>query len=396
MKIHVLARVTPAVLAVVDIIEDYYSLNWAERYSEVGDFELELPIEYVLSSTVVFDNFLYIADSDKVMLIEDIKPSFGEENSSLLIKGQSSECLLKRRILLNPINVDGVAETIIYTLVTDNIIGAVDISRRMGLFTSEFPEVSTSETFEEQLEMQSLYNAVKTICKSTGLGFKVVNNDNNKLAFSVYKGIDRSYDQEINPYVIFSDDFDNVISSSFYESEKDKINIVLVATDDRVPALQRVFVWEEGIAEPEYQKRRETILETKIERIIGEQPPDKTTTEITTPTLGIIGKVCLDAIGIITTPTIELSTYIPPLTDSEVLGIITTRGRQLIEENKLVGLFEGDFDIQGNFKYGVDFFMGDVVQCNLEGRNVKARIIELVRSYSTKGEKSYVAMDFII
>ncbi len=40
--------------------------------------------------------------------------------------------------------------------------------------------------------------------------------------------------------------------------------------------------------------------------------------------------------------------------------------------------------------------MGDIVQCNLQERNVKARVIELVRSYSTEGEKSYVAMDFII
>ena len=86
----------------------------------------------------------------------------------------------------------------------------------------------------------------------------------------------------------------------------------------------------------------------------------------------------------------------PPLSDAEVLAIINTRGRAEIEENKVVGMFEGEFDIQGNFKYGTDFFMGDIVQCNIQGRNAKSRIIELVRSFSTDGETSYVAMDFII
>ena len=153
MIIHVL----DTVLDVIAIIEDYYSLNWAERYSEVGDFELELPIEYALDSSIAFGNFLYISSSDKLMVIEDIKPSFGEEKTSLLVKGQSSECLLKRRVLLDPINVDGIAEAIIYTLITDHVTEPADTDREIGLFETTFPSVSTSETFEEQLKMQSVY-----------------------------------------------------------------------------------------------------------------------------------------------------------------------------------------------------------------------------------------------
>ncbi len=342
-------------LDIVGIIDDYYSLIWAERYFEVGDFELELPIEYALDSSVAFGNFLYIGNSDKLMIIEDIKPSFAEDKTSLLVRGESVESIFKRRILLDLKNVDNVAEDIIYDLVAENVTNPADADRKISLFSTSFPSTSTTVEFEEQLEIQTLYDAIKTICKSTGLGFKIVN-ASNLLSFSVYEGEDRSYDQGTNPYVIFSDDFDNVISSSFYESEKDKVNIVLVVTDDSVPALQKVFVWEEGGSEPTELNRRETVLETTIDRDIDS----------------------------------------PPLGDAKVLAIIGTRGRVIIEEKKTVGLFEGDFDIQGNFEYGVDFFMGDIVQCNLERRNVKARIIELVRSYSTEGEKSYVVMDFII
>ena len=463
-------------LDTIAIIEDYYSLNWAERYSEVGDFELDLPIKYALDSSIAFGNFLYIKSSDKLMIIEDIKPSFGMDKTSLLINGQSAESILTRRILLDPINVDGIAESIIYTLVAQNVTSPLNLKRYIWPFKIVFPAVSTSEVFAEQLEMQTVYDAIKFICESTGLGFKVekVGTENLRLQFSVYKGEDRSYDQGINPYVIFSETFDNVIASSFYESEKDKVTMTLVTTEDRVVALRRVFVWEEGDPEPSGLDRSEIVLEAGIERNIGKppEPPDPEaqihrldSVNITTnpildipsialdlpdpeepqeppevvdgPILSVVGKDTLAAVGITITPSIEI--YVPydltaigiitnprttiptlyenidrliaigitvnpviapytppPLTDAEVLAIMTTRGRQTIKENKSVGLFEGDFDIKENFEYGVDFFMGDIVQCNLEGKNVKARIVELVRSYSTEGEKAYIAMDFII
>lgn len=379
-------------LKVIGLIEDYYSLTWAERYAEAGDFELELPIEYAQGSLITFGNFLYIKSSNTLMIIEDIKPSIEEEKSNLVVKGQSAESLLKRRILLDPINVSGPAEIAIYSFIENHITDPGDSDRRITLFATGFPAMLTTVLYEDQHEIQTVYDVINLICKSTDLGFKIVMY-NDELVFYVYEGEDRSYDQSINPYVIFSDDFDNVITSSFYESEKDKINIVLVATNDNAPALQRVFVWEGS--EPTDIDRHEQLLETTIDR--GEEETKDTEYEITVATLGIVGKVCLDAVSITVNP--EMGLYEPPpviLTDSEVLSIISTRGSQLIKENKIVGFFEGDFDIQGNFEYGVDFFMGDVVQCNLEGRNVKARIVELVRSYSTEGEKSYVAMDFII
>ncbi len=348
-----LIHVLDSSLNVIGIIEDYYSLIWSERYAEVGDFELELPIEHAENSIVDFGNFLYIKSSDALMIIEDIKPSIGKEKSSLVVKGQSAESLLKRRVLLDPINLSGPAEIAIYSFINNHITDPADSDRRITLLATEFPEMLTTVLYEEQVEMQTVYDAIKTICMNTDLGFKVVLY-NDELVFYVHEGADRSYDQSTNPYIIFAETFDNVIASSFYESIKDKKNTTLVATDDSVESLQRVFVWE--ASEPTNLNRYESVLETTITRDIDGDPLD----------------------------------------DAEVLAIITTRGLQEIEENKIVGLFEGDFDIQGNFEYGVDFFMGDILQCNLEGRNVKARIIELVRSYSTEGEKAYIAMDFII
>lgn len=344
-------------LEVIGLIEDYYSLTWAERYYVCGDFEMELPISYDSSPLIEFGNFLYIASSDRLMIIEDIKPSTGEDTTNLVVQGESAESLLKRRILLEPIDLNDYAETFIYDIVDDNFSNMTDMDRWIGIIYPHSPSRTTEITCEDQFDRQSIYDVVVTVCKNTGLGFKFIqHNSLDMIAFFVYEGVDRSYSQSTNPFVIFSDDFDNVISSSFYLSEKGKINTVLVFIEDD-PTYSMVEVGPAG--EPSHIRldRFETSLETTIDRELEEGSP---------------------------------------LTDAEVLAIIKTRGRAVIKENKTVGVFEGNFDIQGNFKYGVDFFMGDIVQCKIEGRNVKARIIELVQSYSTEGETSYIAMDFIV
>lgn len=337
------------------IIEDFYSLVWAERFYELGDFELELPIEYAEEEYIADNYYIRIPDSNVVMEIEEVKPYTEEDKSTLLVKGRSVECALGKRVFTVPIAVDDVAETIIYSLIDENLTSPSDSKRRIYLFKQTFPTVSTTATFAGLFEQdKTIQAAVLEICKATGLGLKAEPTSDNQMSFLVYEGVDRSFDQSTNPYVIFSEQFDNILESSFYESVKGTFNVVYVYTNDSVYDL--VEVWAAGESEPQYAPRREGSLEMSIDRDVTD----------------------------------------PPLSDAEVLAIINTRGRAEIEENKVVGMFEGEFDIQGNFKYGTDFFMGDIVQCNIQGRNAKSRIIELVRSFSTDGETSYVAMDFII
>ena len=73
-------------LEVIGIIEDYYSLIWTERYYECGDFELEVPITYDGSPLIEFGNFLAIASSEMLMLIEYMKPSTSESITNLVVK----------------------------------------------------------------------------------------------------------------------------------------------------------------------------------------------------------------------------------------------------------------------------------------------------------------------
>lgn len=344
--------VLDSTLTPIGMIDDYYSLIWAERYSEAGDFELELPIKYQSDPLITFGNFLYTNISDKPMLIEDIKPMFGEDKISLLVSGESAESMLKRRIVEGVQNIAGRSEIMIYDLIRFHITEPEDTDREISLFKTDFPAMLTTPVYNDQFENQTLYEITKVICRNTGLGFKIIIYDG-ELVFLIYEGLDHSDEQSENDLVVFSETFDNVISSSYYSSERDKVTVVLVVTDDSV--YPSVYVWAAGASEPTGSDRHEIVLETTIDRDVED----------------------------------------PPLTDAEVLSIILQKGRELINEVP-VGIFEGNFNIQGSFKYGVDFFMGDLVQCILSGKEVKARVIEVVHSYSAEGRKAYVAMDFMV
>jgi hypothetical protein len=350
-------------LELLGIIDDYYSLTWAERYNIVGDFELELPIYYESNSFIEFGNFIHIKSSDRYMIVENIKPILEEDKQSLLLSGESSESLLKRRILESPMTAMGPSELTIYNLVYDHIINPIDTDRKISLFEDWYPALLTTPFYNEQFDMQTIYKVIETIAKNSGLGFKIIVQEGDfierKFYFIVYEGVDRSYDQTGNSWVIFSTKFDNVLSSSFYESEQEMITTVLVSAEikDAVGGdyALALYVWGITDDEPSELDRIETVLETTI---------DKDVTD-------------------------------PPLTDSNVISIISTRGRELLNANP-IRLFEGDFDIQGTFVYGVDFFMGDIVQCIISGKSVKARVVELVRSYSADGIKAYLAMDYML
>lgn len=346
-------------LEYIGMIEDYHSLNWAERYAEIGDFELEVPIEWETSPLIDFGNFLWIKSSDQLMIIEEKKVSSAGEKTSILITGQSAESLLKRRVLQYNTEIDGPAEINMYWFVTDNLTDPVASERKITLFETGVPEMILPAVWDDALEPQSVYDAVSLMAKVCGFGFKVVcadfTVDSPKLTFYVYEGMDRSYAQTDNVWIIFADKFNNVVDSSFFSSEKGMITIVWLLTEDTSPVFDDFWVYLPG-SEPEDLDRIERVLETNLSRDMTD----------------------------------------PPMSGTKFYEVVDQRGMNFIKENGPYGLLEGDFDVQFNYKYGEDFFMGDIVQCNLHGQEVGCRVIELVRSYTPEGEKTYLGLDFIM
>lgn len=331
------------------VIDDYYSLSWAERHYEAGEFELELPITYNGHEALVDDYYVVIPVSDVTMLIKTLQPSSSEDRRSLFVRGESAESLLKRRWTSSKIDVGGSVTNIIKGIVFDHLIDPWDSDRKMYTIddTMYGADPNPGDTYYDQFDISSIYDICVTICKATGYGFRFYRG-NGELEFEVVKSVDRSND------VIFSDGFDNVISSSYIDSSRTAYNVCNVVSDDLVHSL--IDVWLPGVSEPTGTDRKEVTIETTIDRDLDEGYT---------------------------------------LTDSEVYAILQSRGRAKLYENQIKGMFEGDFDIYGQFKLGVDFFLGDVVKAILEGRTTNARITEVLRTYSPEEQLTHVTLDFI-
>lgn len=340
-------------LEILALIDNYYSLTWVERQGAAGEFELDLPIFYDSNPSVVLGNFVMIPESESVMIIEGLRPTVSENTSSLLVTGPSSEAFLRRRFTRIRMYVDDDVETILYSLMNEHIISPEDTKRKMDIVSDTLPIALTGYLYKNQLDPQSLYDIFTTICKATGYDFRF-KKVGNKLAFYLYRGVDRSASQSVVPRIIFSENFDNVVSSSYYESDLGEVNLVNVITDDSVYPLSEV--WTIGTSEPEDVNRRETTIEISIDREVEE---------------GVF------------------------LSDADVWAIIQTKAHEVIFENKPHGLFEGDFDVHGVFKYGVDYFLGDIVHVVLNSKDTPGRITELVRTYSVENVLYHITVDFI-
>ena len=344
------------------IIDTYNSLIWTDRYNECGDFELFTAMSMDLLNVIKQDYYIRRPDSDHVMIIEKIEIDTDvEDGNTITITGRSLESLLDRRIVWNETSLSGSFQDGIEKLLNENVISPSNESRKISNFKMEKSEdqAITNLTIEAQYKGDNLYDILQTLCTERNIGFKVVLSDTNELVFSLYSGTDRSYDQTDNPYVIFSPNYDNLISSNYIESKSSFKNVTLVSAEDsdnrpeeegaEAPLVETAVGNVSGLA------RRETFTDYgSISRTVTEGDQEKT------------------------------------LSDSEITAMLRQRGKETLAENAAILSFEGEAETSTMFKYGEDFTIGDIVQVEDHyGHESRARVIELVLSDATDGFSVY-------
>lgn len=350
-------------LDISGIIDDYYSLSWKERYYETGEFELVTPPGRLDLLTV--GSYIMIPDSETVMCIEAVKDTLDTDGEKLTVSGRCAKSLLSRRrmwdafLYFNHTH----ATYAIHNLLTAHFLNPTKPERKMDILGKNL-EASEAPPYTNFFEgPMSIYDVATDICTTVGIGYTfkrgldpdVIIGERHVLDFEEVIGVDRSFNQTEVPRVIFSPHFNNVVSSSFLLSFKQMINVVGVMTNDvTYPETWVTDFYGVPSVEPESEDRYEDAIVLDIDRDVVD----------------------------------------PPLTDYEVLQIIHSNGTQIIRENSFVAMFEANVDIQGTFKYGTDYFMGDIIQCRLHGLDVPARVVELIRSYSQGGSTSQIALDF--
>ena len=315
------------------IIDSAESILWTDRYIGHGDFEIYDRINPTLIELIDDDYYVTCSESNSTMIIENILMETDEEKGDhVKITGRSLESILDRRIILTNYRViNESVEKVIKDMINGSFISPQDSNRKVENFKYEDtndPSITSTICADMTFERgQSVYDAVKSVCEAYDIGFKIELVDGNFI-FKIYKGADRSYDQYDNPPVTFSPGFDNLISTNFLKTRESLKTVAIIDGDSN-----RVHISNPNNCTG--FNRREIYSENT------------------------------DASS-----------------DSELKRI----AEDLLKKNSIVESIDGKVDFRGSYLYGVDFYIGDIVQLENEyGIKSKSRISEVVRSYNSSG-----------
>ena len=222
------------------VIDDYISFIWSTRYYTSGDFQLMIDANEKNKQLIQKDYYVVRDDDQNVGIIEDIMIQRNEDaHEVLIVKGRFLDCIIARRIIAVQTTVSGKVSACIEQLLEENIINPSIAARQIDNFTIDSYEIAT--TMQAQYTGKNLLDTISTICKTYGIGYKVTLNDDHEFVFQLYEGTDRTYDQNVNPWVVFSDTYDNLLSSQYEENYKNIATAVLVAGEGE--GLDRKTAW---------------------------------------------------------------------------------------------------------------------------------------------------------
>lgn len=333
----------------IAVIDTYESMIWTDRYNAYGDFEIYFAMDESLLEYIKEDYYLWLKDSEHSMIIEDIKiDADTEEGNQLIVTGRSLESILERRIIWEQRIFSGNLQNAIQTMLNENIISPSVADRKIAnfIFVPSTDSKITSLTIDNQYTGDDLYTVIKGLCEENNIGFKIVLTDDNQFAFSLYAGADRSYDQTENPYVVFSPNFENIINSNYFSSKAGYRNVTLVAGEGEGASRKTTVVGSASGLD-----RRELFTDA---RDISSDTEDGT------------------------------------LSDAEYIAQLRTKGLKNLADHMITTAFEGEVEVTRLFKYGEDFFIGDIVQiANEYGNENSAYISELIISNSDEGLSIY-------
>lgn len=233
----------------IAIIDDYTSLIWTEKYQEVGDFELELRYDKKWKDILKQDYYCRIDPSERTMIIEKVQIEHDDDGLSVMtVSGRSVECILERRIVwkkrtfgttTNSETHEEIKKTVniqdsIKTLFNDNIVSPENTNRKISNFKFIASEDSYIKNlkFNQDYDGDSMLDVIEDLCSDKRMGYKILMDDDNNFNFQFYKGTDRSMEQSNNEVVIFSENYDNLISSEYYSDKTEFFNTMYVTKSD--------------------------------------------------------------------------------------------------------------------------------------------------------------------
>ena len=327
-----------------DIVDNFQSVIWNMQYYGRGDLDLVVTATEKNLNTLKEGVFLVREEDigenrfDNVMRIEGIHLSFNvEEGWIMTVTGKSLKNILSQRIVWSQTNLSGSVEKGIRQVLTENVISPADSSRAIPNFILD-TEQGFTDTFDVQLLGENIAEWLEETCKSYGMGWDVYIK-NGKLVFALTKGADRTDDQDVNIPVVFSPEYDNLVTSDYSYDLGEFKNAALIG----------------GEGEGTNQKTASVGTASGLSRYEA-----------------FVDGSSVSSNGEIITP-------------EQYQVLLENYGQEQIDQTYTVEKTEGTVIPNGMYNLNEDYFLGDLVQIKNGFIEAKTRVIEIIYSEDENG-----------
>lgn len=355
-----------------DVIDQFKSAIWTERY--YGDSDVELIVPTTLENLQMLANgtFLGCIGSDELMILEtqDL-----QEDGTTKVTGISLLKWLNNRFVRTSPNhedrywnLSGLTAGRTLTYIVQNMcIGGpyLDGTINTGIvnaFLLPIPGLGIGDydhsgfAITVGVPFGPVYNALLEIATTYELGMQIVRdtdpNSPYSLLFRDYKGVDRSSNQHIHPPVRFSPGMDSLTGIK----------------ELRSISAYKTRVWSFAPANP--GGLATTPGEDGIFSLEG------------TP-VGFDMRAEMIFAEDITTDQVEGNAVV-------LLDILNSRAKDALANAAMLQIVDGQVVPDVEFKYGTDYNLGDIVEVQGNSGVVsKARVTEYIRTQDESGKKSY-------
>lgn len=335
--------------AVIEPSECWFEL----AYYGVGSFEVYTRATKTALAALKNGNYITIPNKPFIWVIDTIEPTYDAARGYMIsARGRQAKSILEKRIINKQTQLPKDLTTAVFYLIRKHAGEEADAARKIeGL--AELSSVIVRPITETQVSYSNLLDYTEKLVRAYEVGADLTITDAATFRYNLYEGLDRS------DAVIFSQTFDNLLSSAYTRSTAAARSYILIGGEG------------EGSA-----------------RIVAEYDTAPTARGIDRAEMFVDAK---DISSKYTDANGEEQQL--DLTDAATLakykGWLIARGETAAAEHTVVETFEGEIDTQHTpYKFGEDYFLGDRVrvQDDFLGVYITPRILKFTmrqdRAYS--------------
>ncbi len=364
-----------------DVIDGFESIIWTERYYGDSAVELVVPPTMEMIQKLPVGTFLSLDLSDEVMILE----SMTIEDGKMKLTGISLLSWLNNRFIrttdkhedqhwyIEGATAGGTLWTIVYNMCCQgspyldgtNPTGITDpeqlVIPGLGLIAYD----DSGPTIKVGVPYGPVYTALREIATTYEIGMQIILNEvtdtSYSLGFRDYKGLNRASDQTDNPVVRFSPQMDS------FTDIKELQSIAALKT--------LVYAFASGLKPNEGEPELTTV--PGVSSLSG---PEYTG---------------FDLRALMVFPS-DITTDMVGGDTAKVVEILNSRALDEITDNQFIKTVDGEIVPDNQFKYGVHYNLGDIIEVEGNSGVVQtARITEYIRSQDSAGEKAYPTVSMI-